>query len=111
MKIDLHVRYCFRPFNQRQHATRWKVAGSFPLEVIGFFNLPNPSGSTMFMELTQSLMEVRTRNLWGGLKISQHGSLTPPPASVSQLSGKCGSLNISQPYGFSRPVTGLALSF
>jgi hypothetical protein len=50
----------------RHYATSRKVAGSIPDEVVGLFNLPNPSSRTMALESTQPLTEMSTRNLSGG---------------------------------------------
>jgi hypothetical protein len=41
------------------------VAGPIPDEVIGFFNLPNPSSRTMALRLTQPLTEMSNHNLPG----------------------------------------------
>jgi hypothetical protein len=44
----------------------WKVAVSIPDEIIGFFNLFNPSSRSTSLRLTQPLTEISTRNLLGG---------------------------------------------
>jgi hypothetical protein len=67
---------------------RRKVSGSIPNEVTGVFNLPNPSSRTMALESTQPLTEMSTRNL-----------------------RKCGSLDVSQPYGLPRLVLTLTNYF
>jgi hypothetical protein len=44
------------------YATSWKVAGSIPDEIIGFFNCPNLSSRNIDLGSTQPFTEMSTRN-------------------------------------------------
>jgi hypothetical protein len=84
--------------------------GSIPDEDTGFFSWHSISSRTMALGLTQPLIEMSTRNLPGG-KGSPRISLITSLPSVSWLSRKYASLDISQPYESPWPVSRDSITF
>jgi hypothetical protein len=79
-----------------------------PKRSLDFFNLPNPSGRTMLLGLTQPVKDKNTRNIprSEGRLVQKSDKLN---AVCEPMYRKCENLDVSQQCGPPRPFTRTAL--
>jgi hypothetical protein len=81
------------------------------MRLLDCLNLPNPSSLIIYLGSTQPLTEMSTRNLprGKGRPARKCDNLT----AICELIfyRECGGLDVSQPYGLSRPVTRIVLPY
>jgi hypothetical protein len=97
----------------RRYSKNWEVAGSNPDEITGFFSQYTQSFRPHYgpgVDSASNRNEYQQSFWGGGVKRGRRVRLTTSP-SVSQFSGKCGSLDILQPYRLPRTVTGITLLY
>jgi hypothetical protein len=82
----------------------------FPMRSLHIFNWPNPSGRTVALGSTQPQQKWVPGVLLGAKGCRLIEPTTSPP-TLSQLSLRCGSLDVSQPFGPSWPIIGIVLHF